>query len=57
MTVILSCGMPYLCIVNGAGAACQNAAEHPETLVAFLRQANIVAAQNQTAFYAKLLIT
>lgn len=57
MTVILPCGMPYLCIVNGAEAACRNAAEHPETLEAFLRQAKIVAAQNQTAFYAKLLIT
>ncbi|WP_369283635.1 hypothetical protein [Oscillibacter sp. GMB15532] len=57
MTVILPCGMPYLCIVNGAAAACQNAMEHPETLEAFLRQANIVAAQNQTAFYAKLLMT
>ncbi len=57
MTVILPCGMPYLCIVNGAVAACLNAAEHPETLEAFLRQAKIVAAQNQTAFYAKLLMT
>lgn len=57
MTVILPCGMPYLCIVNGAAAACRNAAEHPETVDAFLRQADIVAAQNQTAFYAKLLIT
>lgn len=57
MTVILPCGMPYLCIVNGIGAACQNAVEHPETVEAFLRQAKIVAAQNQTAFYAKLLMT
>lgn len=57
ITVILPCGMPYLCIVNGAEAACQNAAEHPETVSTFFHQAEIVAAQNQTAFYAKLLIT
>ncbi|WP_312281562.1 hypothetical protein [Oscillibacter sp.] len=57
MTVILPCGMPYLCIESGAGAASQNSVEHPETVEAFLRQAKIVAAQNQTAFYAKLLIT
>ncbi|BAK98398.1 hypothetical protein OBV_12000 [Oscillibacter valericigenes Sjm18-20] len=57
ITVILPCGMPYLCIVDGAEAACQNAAEHPETLEKFLRHAKIVAAQNQTAFYAELLLT
>ena len=57
VSVILPCGMPYLCIVGGGKAACKNAAEHPETLEAFLRQAKIVAAQNETAFYAKLLMT
>lgn len=57
MTVILPCGMPYLCIAGGAEAAFKNAAEQPETLGEFLRHAEIVAAQNQTAFYTKLLFT
>jgi len=57
ITVILPCAMPYLCIVGGAEAAYKNAEDYPETLEAFLRQAKIVAAQNETAFYAKLLIT
>lgn len=57
VTVILPCGMSYLCIVGGAESACQNAAEHPETLENFLRYARIIAAQNQTAFYTRLLIT
>lgn len=57
MTVILPCAMPYLCVVGGAAAARRNAAEHPETLEALLCQTKIVAAQNRTAFYAKLLFT
>ena len=57
VTVILPCGMPYLCIVGGAAAALKNAQEHPETLEDFLREARIVAAQNETAFYARLLLT
>lgn len=57
ITVTLPCAMPYLCILGGAAAAHQNAAEHPETLETFLRHAKIVAMQNRTAFYAKLLIT
>ena len=57
MTVILPCGMPYLCIDGGAESAHRNALEHPETLEDFLREAKIVATQNQNAFYARLLIT
>lgn len=57
VTVILPCGMPYLCVTGGAQAAFQNAQEHPETLEDCLRAAKIVAAQNQTAFYSRLLIT
>lgn len=57
VTVILPCGMPYLCVAGGAQAAFQNAQEHPETLEDCLRAAKIVAAQNQTAFYSRLLIT
>lgn len=57
VTVILPCGMPYLCVASGAQAAFQNAQQHPETLEECLRAAKIVAAQNQSAFYSRLLIT
>ena len=57
MTVILPCAMPYLCVENGLSALAFNQKEHPETLRDTLTAAQIVAMQNQTAFYAKLLIT
>ncbi len=57
MTVILPCAMPYLCVEHGLAALAYNQAEHPETLQDALVAAQIVAMQNQTAFYAKLLIT
>lgn len=57
MTVILPCAMPYLCVENGLAALAYNQAEHPETLQDAVTAAQIVAMQNQTAFYAKLLIT
>ena len=57
MTVILPCAMPYLCLENALAALERNRREHPETLEEALTAARIVAMQNQTAFYAKLLIT
>ena len=57
MTVILPCAMPYLCVEGGLAALSYNLAEHPETLSDAITAAQIVAMQNQTAFYAKLLIT
>ncbi|MBO7354729.1 MAG: hypothetical protein J6U61_10815 [Lachnospiraceae bacterium] len=57
MTVILPCAMPYLCVENGLSALAFNQKEHPETLRDALTAAQIVAMQNRTAFYAKLLIT
>ncbi len=57
MTVILPCAMPYLCVDGGLAALAYNQAEHPETLNEAVTAAQIVAMQNQTAFYAKLLIT
>ena len=57
MTVILPCAMPYLCVENGLAALAFNQKEHPETFRDALTAAQIVAMQNQTAFYAKLLIT
>lgn len=56
MTVILPCAMPYLCIIGGADAVQYNLHEHPESLPEFQRAAQIVAMQNNTAFYAKLLL-
>lgn len=57
MTVILPCAMPYLCVEGGLAALAYNQSEHPETLGEAITAAQIVAMQNQTAFYAKLLIT
>ena len=57
MTVTLPCAMPYLCVEGGLAALERNRAEHPETLEAAVTAAQIVAAQNSTAFYARLLIT
>ena len=57
MTVILPCAMPYLCVDGGLAALAYNRSEHPETLDDAVTAAQIVAMQNQTAFYAKLLIT
>ena len=56
MTVILPCAMPYLCVEGGLAALAYNQAEHPETLDEAVTAAQIVAMQNRTAFYAKLLI-
>ena len=57
MTVILPCAMPYLCVEGGLAALAYNQIEHPETLDEAVTAAQIVAMQNRTAFYAKLLIT
>lgn len=57
MTVILPCAMPYLCVENGLEALAYNRSAHPETLREAVLAAEIVAMQNETAFYAKLLIT
>ena len=57
MTVILPCAMPYICIVGGADAVLYQLKEHPESLQEFKKAAEIVAMQNNTAFYAKLLLT
>ena len=56
MSAILPCAMPYLCAEGALAALAYNRAEHPETLHYAVTAAQIVAAQNQTAFYAKLLI-
>jgi len=57
MTVTLPCAMPYLCVEGGLAALAYNQREHPETLEEAVTAAQIVAAQNQTAFYARLLIS
>lgn len=57
MTVTLPCAMPYLCVEGGLDALKYNQQEHPETLTEAVTAAQIVAAQNSTAFYARLLIT
>ena len=57
MTVLLPCAMPYLCVEGGLAALAYNRAEHPETLDEAVTAAQIVAAQNSTAFYARLMIT
>ena len=57
MSATLPCGIAFLCISGGGEAARRNAEAHPETFAAFLRAAGIVAAQNHSAFYAKLLVT
>lgn len=57
MTVTLPCAMPYLCVEGGLAALQHNRTAHPETLDEAVTAAQIVAAQNSTAFYARLLIT
>ena len=57
MSAILPCAMPYLCVEGALAALAYNQAEHPETLSDAVTAAQIVAMQNQTAFYAKLLIS
>lgn len=57
MSAVIPCAIPYLCVEGGLAALARNQAEHPETLREALTAAQIVAMQNQTAFYAKLLIT
>ena len=56
MTVTLPCAMPYLCAEGGIDALAYNQREQPETLHEAVTAAQIVAAQNSTAFYARLLI-
>ncbi len=56
MTVVLPCAMPYLCAENALAALTCNQKQHPETLEECLTAAQIVAMQNETAFYATLLI-
>lgn len=57
MTVILPCAMPYICVENALSALKYNRDEHPETLSDAVTAAEIVAKQNETAFYAKLFIS
>ena len=56
MSAILPCAMPYFCAEGALAALAYNRAEHPETLSDAVTAAQVVAMQNQTAFYAKLLI-
>lgn len=56
MAFTLPCAMPYLCMCSCLGALSNNQETHPETLADALRTAGIVAKQNNTAFYAHLLI-
>ena len=57
MSAVLPCAMPYLCAEGALAALAYNLIEHPETLPDAVTAARIVAAQNQTAFYARLLIS
>lgn len=57
MSAALPCAMPYLCWENVLPALAANREEHPESLAAALRAAEIVAMQNRTAFYARLYVT
>ncbi len=57
MSAVLPCKITFLCITGGGTAAQKNAREQPETLPEFFRTTEIVAAQNRSAFYARLLIT
>lgn len=57
LSAVLPCKITFLCIVKGGEAAVRNAQEYPETLPEFQRAAEIVAAQNRSAFYARLLVT
>ena len=57
MTVTLPCAMPYLCVEGGLAALAYNRQQHPETLEEAVTAAQIVAAQNSTAFYARLMMT
>lgn len=57
MTVVLPCSMPYLCITGALEAVARNLRKQPETVSEVRRAAEIVAMQNRTAFYAKLLVT
>lgn len=57
MSTLLPCKISWLGILGGWEAAEQNAAEHPETFATFRREAEIVAAQNRSAFYARLILT
>ncbi len=57
MTVILPCAMPYICVGNCLSQIELNKKEHPDTLNDCLNIAEIVAKQNETAFYAKLYIS
>lgn len=54
MSAVLPCAMPWLCAAGALGALARNQIGHPETLGEALRAARIVAAQNASAFYAKL---
>lgn len=57
MTVTLPCAMPYLCFEGAFAAIEENAKAHPETLEECLLALDIMTTQNETAFYAKLLLT
>lgn len=57
MSAAIPCAIPYLCVEGGLAALAANQKEHPETLQDALTAAQTVAMQNETAFYAKLLIT
>lgn len=57
MSAAIPCAIPYLCVEGGLGALSFNQSAYPETLQEAVTAAQIVAMQNQTAFYAKLLIT
>ncbi|MBQ7528942.1 carbon-nitrogen hydrolase family protein [bacterium] len=56
MSVILPCSIPYICAENTLKALIYNQNEHPETLKEAVTCAQIVAEQNQTAFYAQLYL-
>ena len=54
MSAVLPCAMPWLCAAGALEGLARNQIGHPETLDEALRAARIVAAQNTSAFYAKL---
>lgn len=57
ITVTLPCGMAFVNMTGVIEALWQNTNYHPETLQGCLQAAEIVKHQNETAFYARLLLS
>lgn len=57
ISTLLPCKISWLGILGGWAAAERNAAGHPETFAALQRETEIIAAQNRSTFYARLIFT